>query len=98
MCKTELPRVAKLKERLGDRIEFLMVNVWINESREKIDRYLAEKRLNLPSVIDTEAVLMRAFSILATPTQIIIDKRGRIRYVDPAVPDDIDAHMDELLK
>lgn len=88
----------KLNEKLGDKIEFVAVNVWINEDLKKIKKYIDEKQLKVTHVIDREAVLMRSFTVLATPTQVVIDRRGRVRYIDPRVPDDIEEHLDELLR
>jgi peroxiredoxin len=90
--------VEKLKERLGDKIEFIAVNVWINENMKKIQKYIKEKQLKVTHVIDREAVMMSSFGVLATPTQIVIDRKGMVRYIDPQVPDDIEEHMEELLR
>lgn len=88
----------KLKEKLGDKIEFISVNVWINENMKKIQKYIEEKQLKVTQVIDRDAVMMRSFRVLATPTQIVIDRKGMVRYIDPRVPDDIEEHLDELLR
>ncbi len=87
----------KLKETYGDRIEFIGVNVWINEKREKIDRYLGDLNFTVTSVIDFDSSMSRSYGIFATPTQIVVDRRGVVRYIDPRVPEDIDEHMEELL-
>ncbi len=88
----------KLKEKLGDRIEFIGVDVWINEKMEKVESYVKERKLTYTIAVDTESHMIRSFGVLATPTHIIIDRSGMVRYIAASIPGDIEKHMDELLR
>jgi peroxiredoxin len=95
-CRRELPRVEKLYEKLGDRIEFIGINVGINERIEKIKKYVKEKNLNFTIIYDRDTNITRSFGVIGTPTNIIIDRKGVIRYMGVEVPEDIEGHMKEL--
>lgn len=88
----------KLKRRFGKKIEFIGVDVWINETMEKVRKYVKDKNLTFTNVVDREAQMLRSFGVLATPTHIIIDRKGMVRYIAAAAPDDLEKHLEELTR
>jgi alkyl hydroperoxide reductase subunit AhpC len=65
---------------------------------EKVESYVKERKLTYTIAVDTKSHMIRSFGVLATPTHIIIDRSGMVRYIAASIPGDIEKHMDELLR
>lgn len=84
-------------KELGDRMEFIGVNVGINEKVEEVKKYINANRLDFQNIFDKDRKIINSFGVMGTPTYIIIDRKGTIRYRDAAVPKDLEEHMKEIL-
>lgn len=87
----------KLHKQLGDRIEFTGINVGINEKVEAVREYVKKNNLNFTVIFDKGAKVTKSFGVMGTPTHIVIDRKGIIRYRGAEAPEDIEKHMKELL-
>lgn len=85
-----------MHKQLGDRIEFIGISVGINERMEAVENYVKKNHLNFTIVYDKDRKGTKVFSVMGTPTHIVIDRQGVIRYMGADVPDDLEEHMDEL--
>ena len=85
-----------LHKRLGDKIEFIGVNVGINERLEAVTGYVKFHRINFLNIFDRDGKIIRAFGVMGTPTHIIIDIKGVVRYRDAQMPVDLEEHIEEL--
>ena len=45
-----------------------------------VRRFVAERHLKFPVVVDNDAATWNAYDVQAWPTEVLIDKQGRIRY------------------
>lgn len=98
VCKKELPQVKELHKRLGDRIEFIGINVGINEMEEDVKGYIKKNGLDFKMVFDKDTKISRSFGVMGTPTQLIIDRSGTAQYRGSDIPEDLEGHMKELMK
>lgn len=98
VCKKELPTVNELQKKLGDRIEFIGINVGINEREEDVKGYIKKNGLDFKMVFDKDTKISRSFGVMGTPTQLIIDRNGAVRYRGSDIPEDLEGHMKELMK
>ena len=96
-CKREIPKLTQLSQSLNDKIHFLAINAGINDSIGKVKRYQKKYPMNYPIAFDEGSKVTKLFKIMGTPTQIIIDINGTIRYRGPDVAEDIKDHLDILL-
>jgi len=87
----------RLHKKLSDKIEFIGVNVGINERVEGIKRYINVNKLSFQNIFDKDKRIINAFGVMGTPTHIIIDRKGIIKYRGTEAPDDLEKHMKELL-
>ncbi|OGP95849.1 MAG: hypothetical protein A2157_06415 [Deltaproteobacteria bacterium RBG_16_47_11] len=87
-----------LYKRLSGKIEFIGINVGINEREKGVRGYVKEKNLTFTIIYDEHQKVTKTFGVMGTPTHIITDRKGFVRYRDAKFPDDIDEHMKELLK
>jgi peroxiredoxin len=98
-CKSEIPHINEMTEEFGSQgMIFLGINVGVNDSIKKVRRYAEKYQIRYPLYFDEESQLTRKFKVAGTPTVIIIDKSGIIRYRNVAPPPDLLAHFDELNK
>lgn len=76
-CEVELPILQAL------HYEGLAYVVAINmgEPRPHVERWLAERQLTLPVVIDTDLALTRAYAVRGQPSSYIVQPDGRISRV-----------------
>jgi len=96
MCKTELPVWKELHKKLGNRVEFIGVNVGINERIESVRQYVKSHEINFLNVFDKDKKIINAFGVMGTPTHIVIDRKGIIRYKGVEPPKDIEEHIQDL--
>jgi len=79
-CEALLPKLVEAKAQVGDRVEFIGINVTVNQTPERVRRYMAEHDLPFRVLYDTEGVSVRAYAAPATSYIVIIDRGGRILY------------------
>ena len=103
-CKREIPHINKLAEEFGLKggkgkgMEFLGVNVGVNDSEKKVRRYVKKYTMDYPIYFDNNSNLTKMFKVSGTPTIIIVDKSGIVRYRDVSPPEDLAAHFANLNK
>ncbi|MBI4686314.1 MAG: TlpA family protein disulfide reductase [Nitrospirae bacterium] len=88
----------KLHKKLSDKVEFIGVNVGINEKAEGVKKYINANGLRFQNIFDKDKKIIKAFGVMGTPTNIIIDRKGIIKYIDASPPHNLEKHLSELLK
>ena len=98
-CKAEIPHINEMAaEFVPKGMTFIGVNVGVNDSVKKVRRYAQKYNIQYPLYFDAGSKLTRKFKIAGTPTVIIVDKSGIIRYRDVAPPPDLMTHFDALMQ
>lgn len=99
VCKEEIPKLQDIYSTFRPRgMEVLAVNVGINDSEEKVLRYIKKYGLDYPVAFDNGSRITRSYGVLGTPTIVIVDRRGVVRYSGASVPDDLDDHFRDLME
>jgi thiol-disulfide isomerase/thioredoxin len=80
LCEELLPRVRAAKAAYGDQVEFLGVNVVVNQSRDRVRRYLEKHQPPFRTLYDEEGTSTRAYEVPATSYVVIVDRSGKIAY------------------
>jgi len=97
-CLKEIPGIEALHTKFGDRLAILAINVGINDSADAAREYQKKHDMTYPVEFDDGSTISSAYGIIGTPTQILIDADGIIRYrgvKTPAVTD-IEVRWKEL--
>ena len=98
-CKDEIPALKKIHTDFKTKgLELIAVNVGINDSKAKTKRYIKKYKITYPVAFDDGSKITKRFEVQGTPTIIIIDKRGVVKYRSAAVPDDLEKHYESLIK
>ena len=79
-CQSEMPDFQEKFLELGDRVQFLIVNV-TDGSRETVDTassFIAQKGYTFPVFYDTDLAASNAYQAYSIPTTYFIDAQGNI--------------------
>jgi peroxiredoxin len=79
-CEALLPRVRAARAEVGDRVAFFGINVAVNQSPERVRRFLEKTEVPYQTLYDEEGVSTRAYAAPATSYVVIVDRDGRIAY------------------
>ena len=91
LCEELLPRVRAAKAAYGDRVEFLGVNVTVNQSRDRVRRYLEQHQPGFRTLYDEEGTSIRAYEAPATSYVVIVDRSGKVAYTGSGGAQEFDA-------
>jgi thiol-disulfide isomerase/thioredoxin len=80
LCEELLPRVRAAESTYGSRVEFIGVNVTVNQSRERVRKYLQTHTPAFRTLYDDQGTSIRAYQVPATSYVVIIDRAGKVAY------------------
>jgi peroxiredoxin len=79
-CEALLPRVRAARAAVGDRVAFFGINVAVNQTPERVCRFLEKTEVPYRTLYDDEGVSTRAYGAPATSYVVIVDRAGRVAY------------------
>lgn len=79
-CEVLLPRFVAAKKAVGDKVEFFWVNVTVNQTRDRVRRYLTQHEIPFHVLYDEEGASTRAYEAPATSYVVIVDGKGNVVY------------------
>ncbi len=79
-CETLLPRVRAAHAELGDQVAFFGINVAVNQSPERVRRYVESSKPPFRTLYDDEGESTRAYAAPTTSYVVIVDRAGRVAY------------------
>ncbi len=79
-CEALLPGLKAAYQAYGDRMEFIAVNVVVNQTPEKVRRYASQHELPFRILYDDKAVSIRAYLAPATSFVVLVGKDGKVTY------------------
>ena len=80
LCEELLPQVRAAQAAYGSTVEFLGINVTVNQSRDRVRRYLDQHKPPFRTLYDAEGVSIRAYQVPATSYVVIVDRGGKVAY------------------
>lgn len=98
-CKDKIPKLKKISSQFTSKgLQVLAVNVGINDSPEKVRRFMKKYKIDYPVAIDEGSHVTKLFRIQGIPTVVIIDKEGIIRYRAHEIPKNFTVLCESLIK
>jgi thiol-disulfide isomerase/thioredoxin len=79
-CEELLPRIRSAQAAYGAKVEFIGVNVTVNQSRERVRKYLRTHNPAFRTLYDDQGTSIRAYQVPATSYVVIVDQSGTIVY------------------
>ncbi len=88
-CDALLPRVRAAHAELGDQVGFFGINVAVNQSPQRVRRYVEEHEVPFRTLYDDEGESTRAYAAPTTSYVVIVDRAGRVAYTGTGGDQDI---------
>lgn len=86
-CREAIPDLNSVYPELkSEGIELIAVN--INESKEKIERFLKSYPIDFKTLCDKDADCAFSYGVIGVPTYILIDSKGKIKFKQNYFPRD----------
>ena len=84
-CRAELVDLqGRYKGMKQEGIELLAVDT--GETKEKVEKFLANKNMEFPVLLDSASGVANAYNIIGVPTLVLIDSQGKIRFQGNELP------------
>ncbi len=80
VCAALMPTVDAAHAAHGNAVEFIGVNVAVNQTPARVRRYVAERKPPFRALYDDQAASTRAYHVPTTSYVVIIDRAGRVVY------------------
>jgi thiol-disulfide isomerase/thioredoxin len=89
ICMDLLPQLEAVKKGFGDRVALIGVNITVNDSRERVRRYLERHRPPFLVLYDDKGVSSRAYDVPTTSYVVVIDAAGTVVYTGSGSDQDL---------
>ncbi len=97
ICAELLPRMEAAQRKFGDRAEFLVVAVAVNQSKNTVRRHLERHPMPFTFLWDGNGAAVRAFQAPSTSYIAVLDARGRVVYTGVGEDQDIEAAIERAV-
>jgi peroxiredoxin len=98
LCEELLPRVRAAHSAFGSQVEFFGVNVTVNQTRDKVRRYIERHKAPFRTLYDEEGASTRAYQVPATSYVVIVDRSGTIAYTGSGGTQEFDGVLRRITK
>src|SRR5881628_3851521 len=93
ICAELLPRMEAAHKKYGDRVDFLVIAVAVNENPNTVRRHLARNPMPFTFLWDVNGNATRAFQAPATSYVAVLDAKGQVVYTGVGADQDLDAAL-----
>ena len=93
ICAELLPKIETAHKKYGDRVDFLVVAVAVNESPNTVRRHLTRHPMPFTFLWDVNGNATRAFQAPATSYVVILDGQGKVVYTGVGADQDIETGL-----
>ena len=97
LCKALYPRMEAAAAKYGDRVAFYGVNVTVNQTPERVRRYLDEHHPPFRTLYDSQGTGVRAYDVPTTSFVVIVDRDGKVAYTGSGPDQDLDAALAKVV-
>ena len=92
-CRELMPALLDAEKKFGKKVKFIALAVAINQSPERVRRFIAAHPLPHETFYDTEGKAAGAFDAPATSYVVVLDKTGRVVYTGLGGKQDLEAAL-----
>jgi thiol-disulfide isomerase/thioredoxin len=97
-CEALLPRLRAAQAAYGSQVEFFGVNVTVNQSPERVRKYLQEHEPGFRPLYDDQGTSIRAFQVPATSYVVILDRTGKVAYTGSGGSQEFDGVLRKVIR
>ena len=92
-CRELMPTLLEAEKKFGKKVKFVALAVAINQSPERVRRFIAAHPLPHDTFYDTDGKAAGAFDAPATSYVVVLDKSGRVVYTGLGGKQDLEAAL-----
>ena len=92
-CRELMPTLLEAEKKFGKKVKFVALAVAINQSPERVRRFIAAHPLPHDTLYDTDGKAAGAFDAPATSYVVVLDKTGRVVYTGLGGKQDLEAAL-----
>ena len=96
-CRELMPTLLDVEKKFGKKVKFVALAVAINQSPERVRRFIAAHPLPHDTFYDTDGKAAGAFDAPATSYVVVLDKSGRVVYTGLGGKQDLEAALKKAL-
>jgi thiol-disulfide isomerase/thioredoxin len=89
VCEALLPTMEAAHREFGEQVAFFGVNVTVNQSLDRVRRYVETRHPPFRTLYDAEGAAIRAYAAPTTSYIVIVDRSGRVRYTGTGAEQDL---------
>src|SRR5258705_7248188 len=94
ICAELLPRMEAAQRKYGDRVQFLIIAVAVNQSKNTVRRHLERHPMPFTFLWDGNAAPVRAFQAPSTSYVPVLDAKGRVACTGVGAAQQIEAAIE----
>lgn len=98
VCDELLPKMKAAHATYGESVAFFGVNVTVNQSPERVRRWIASHEPPYRTLYDDKGVSTRAYGAPVTSYIVIIDAAGNVAYTGTGADQDISSALARVTK
>jgi thiol-disulfide isomerase/thioredoxin len=96
-CRELMPTLLDAEKKFGKKVKFVALAVAINQSPERVRRFIAAHPLPHDTFYDTDGKAAGAFDAPATSYVVVLDKTGKVVYTGLGGKQDLEAALKKAL-
>ncbi len=96
-CRELMPTLTAAEKKFGDRVKFVVLAVAINQSPERVRKYMAAHPQKHETLFDTDGRAAAEFDAPATSYVVILDRAGRVVYTGLGGKQDLEKGLAKAL-
>jgi len=89
LCRALLPELTKVRTAYGDRVDLIGINVTVNESKSRANKYLAEHKPPYRALWDEKGAATRAYDAPSTSYVMVLNAAGKVVYTGVGADQDL---------
>ena len=97
ICEELLPRLEAAHKTYGDRAEFVVVAVAVNQSKNSVRRHIEKHPMPFTFLWDANGAAVRAFQAPSTSYIAVLDTSGKVVYTGVGEDQDIEAALQKAV-
>jgi thiol-disulfide isomerase/thioredoxin len=90
LCEELLPRVRAAQAAYASKVEFIGVNVTVNQTRDRVRRYVDSHQPGFRTLYDDQGTSIRAYKVPTTSYVVVIDRAGKVAYTGTGGTQDLE--------
>jgi len=94
-CVEEIPDVVEMKKFAGKNGGLEVISLDALDEKGRLLPFMKEKGINYPVIHDSENMVHTHYGLMSHPYNILLDRQGRIIYMDGAFPQKYKDLLDE---